>query len=130
MREIYVKIIFSFSEISNFQHMICILKTFLWLLILTFHIENKTLIDSHTSENYKCLCFRSWVLNYNVLVIIQEYRVTGNTIQNSANKFCIKENKILITEKPVNLPGEGSQAMEIEGNLEEDEEDGHDLAGY
>jgi len=29
MREIYVKIIFSFSEISNFQHMICILKTFL-----------------------------------------------------------------------------------------------------
>jgi len=37
--------------------------------------------------------------------------VTGNTIQNS-----------------VNLPGEGSQAMEIEGNLEEDEEDGHDLS--
>ena len=54
--------------------------------------------------------------------------MTRDTIQNSANNVCIKENKILITEKPVNLPGEGSQAMEIEGNLEEDEEDGHDLA--
>ena len=39
-REIYVKIIFSFGEISNFQHMICILKIFLWLLILTFHIKD------------------------------------------------------------------------------------------
>lgn len=28
-REIYVKIIFSFGEISNFQHMICIYKIFL-----------------------------------------------------------------------------------------------------
>ena len=56
--------------------------------------------------------------------------MTGNTIQNSANNVCIKENKIVIPEKPVNLPCQGSQAVEIERNLEEDEEDGHDLAGY
>ena len=55
--------------------------------------------------------------------------MTGNTIQNSANNVCIKENKIVSPEKPVNLLGQGSQAVEIEGNLEEDEEDGHELSG-
>ena len=55
--------------------------------------------------------------------------MTGNTIQNSANNVCIKENKIVSPQKPVNLAGQGSQAVEIEGDLEEDEEDGDDLAG-
>ena len=55
--------------------------------------------------------------------------MTVNTIQNSANNVCIKENKIVSPEKPVNLLGQGSQAVEIEGDLEEDEEDGDDLAG-
>ena len=44
--------------------------------------------------------------------------------------FASKKINLVILEKPVNLLGQGSQAVEVEGNLEEDEEDGHDLAGY